>query len=127
MPQKQPPASTARSSLLVSISPLFPHTDVDVVENTFLVLQRPQDAATPKLRELGLPPWSCSCTRERKRPLRCPPRVDGHSQVDYTGSVGAGLLDDGMGPRGILVAQVIARGTTRQNGMESETWLTAWL
>ena len=35
--------------------------------------------------------------------MRCPPRVDGHSQVDYTGSVGAGLLDDGMGPREILV------------------------
>ena len=25
-------------------------------------------------------------------------------KVDYTGSVGAGLLDDGMGPREILVA-----------------------
>lgn len=33
--------------------------------------------------------------------MRRPPRVDGHSQVDYTGSVDAGLLDDGMGCRRI--------------------------
>ena len=49
MPQKQPPANTARSRLPVVTSPLFPHLDVD---------------------------------------------------VDYTGSVGAGLLDYGIGSRG---------------------------
>ena len=50
MPQKQPPASTARSSLLVIISPLFPYVDVNVTENTLSVLQRPQDTAVPKVR-----------------------------------------------------------------------------
>jgi hypothetical protein len=35
------------------------------------------------------------------------PVTTGHSQVDYTGSAGGGLLDDGMGPRGTRVAPAI--------------------
>src|SRR4051812_44612232 len=55
MPQKQPPASTARSSPLVMTRPLFPH--VDVFAKILFVIQQPQIDGPQPRPTLQAPLW----------------------------------------------------------------------